>query len=774
MNKKDKSMKRMIVQEIEIGGKTLTLEYGRFAEQADSAILARFGDTMVLVTAVSAPLKADLDYFPLTVDYLERLYAGGKIKGSRWVKREGRPSDDEILSARLIDRSIRPLFPKGYKRDVQVVATVLSVDSENDPAILSVVAASAALATSRIPWNGPVGALKVGTKNGDYFANPTDSELDFSDLDLILSCGRENILMLEAGARQIPEERLLGAIAYGQEEARKIIDGIEKLAKAVGKEKEKVVDRTDKELISLIDKKFGKEIENFAVANASKEGSSGNDDLKQAIIEEVGKEKAHLVGGTIDAVLKKKVRAMIVGGKRLDGRSPDAIREISSDVGILPRTHGSAVFQRGQTQVLTATTLGSPTLEQLIESAEGEETKRYIHHYSMPPYSTGETGRVGSPSRREIGHGALAERALVPVIPSQDVFPYTIRVVSEVMSSNGSTSMASTCGSTLSLMDAGVPIVAPVSGIAMGLVVEPSAGSGQGEKVVILSDIMGIEDGCGDMDFKVAGTTSGVTAIQLDVKTQSLTLEILKQALAQAREGRLSILEKMLGTLSESRPKISQYAPKITVVHVPTDKIGEIIGPGGRNIKKIMLETGAGVDIEDDGSVTVSGVSEESVEKAKNWIEGMVKEVEPGEIYEGVVRRIQSFGAFVEILPGKDGLVHVSDLSDEYVSDPSDVVSIGQTVKVRVKEIDDLGRINLTMRESDERKAMPEGMAPRERRDFSSTGRPASGWGGRGGRGMGGRDRDRGRGRSGGDRRGPSRAPHFPASRYLAEKDKRF
>lgn len=769
--------KKLVSVEIEVGGKTLTLEHGRFAQQADSAILARYGDTVVFVTVVAAPLDRELDYFPLSVEYMEKLYAGGKIKGSRWVKREGRPGDDEILRARLIDRSIRPLFPKAYKKDVQVIATVLSVDGENDPAILAIVAASAAIATSKLPWDGPIGAVTVGTRDGNYFANPTDSQMELSDLDLVVCAGRENILMIEAGAKQVPEEKILEALLFGQKEIRGIIEGIEELAKKVGVTKDKVEVHDEKELVSLIDKKFGEQIDQWTVANASRESGGDGGELKQAIIEEVGIEKATLVPAAIENVVKKRLRAKILSGARLDGRRHDEVRPISCEVGLLPRTHGSAVFQRGQTQALTTTTLGSPTLGQLIETAEGEETKQYIHHYAMPPYSTGETGRVGSPSRREIGHGALAERALLPVIPKQDTFPYTIRVVSEIMSSNGSTSMASTCGSTLSLMDAGVPIASPVSGIAMGLIIE-------GDKVAILSDIMGIEDGNGDMDFKVAGTAGGVTAIQLDVKTQNLTLELLRKALVQAKVGRMFILDTMLAAIPEPRAKVSQYAPKIIVVKVPTDRIGEIIGPGGRNIKKIMAETGADLDIEDDGSVTISGIKDDSVERAKTWIEGLVREVQPGETYEGKVQRILQFGAFVEILPGKEGLVHISDLSDEFVSNPEEVVEVGQKVSVRVKEIDDLGRINLTMRATDERKTTPSGMqqqAPRERQSFGlrtgGFGGPGPGRGGSRSGGMGGRGGDRGgrgRGDRDNDRRGPSRAPHFPASRYMTPKKDRF
>lgn len=735
----------LIKQEIEVGKEVLTLEYGRFAEQANSAILARYGDTMVLVTAVSSNLKQELDYFPLSVDYMERLYAGGKIKGSRWVKREGKPTDEEILKARLIDRSIRPLFPKAFKKEVQIVATVLSVDGENDPGVLSLVAASAALAVSNIPWNGPIGALRLGVKDNTPFVNPTDSELKFSELDLVLTAGRENIIMIEAGANQVSEEKILEAIAFGQKEIQKIIEGIDELAGKIKPTKQPVVETKDPELLNLVNKKFGDDIMRFVHANIAREGADISE-LKQVIIEEVGVEKAALVPAIIDQVMKKRIRALVLKGDRLDGRKHNEVRQLNSEVGFLPRTHGSAMFKRGQTQVLSTTTLGAPNLEQLIESAEGEESKRYMHHYSMPAYATGETGRVGSPNRREIGHGALAERSLEPVIPTRDVFPYTIRVVSEVMSSNGSTSMASVCGSTMSLMDAGVPVIAPVSGIAMGLVIEE-------DKVAVLSDIMGMEDFNGDMDFKVAGTKTGVTAIQLDVKTTDLTHEILQRALNQAREGRLFILDSMLNTISQPRTKLSTYAPKVVVTKVPVDKIGEVIGPGGRMIKKIMLETSAQIDIEDDGSVTINGVNEESVQKARDWIDGMVKEVQAGEKYKGIVKRIQPFGAFVEILPGREGLVHISDLSDDYVSNPEEIVSIGQEIDVTVKEIDDFGRVNLTMRAGTGPKAsMRQDGDEREEYRQTEGRRPFR-------RGL---DRSR-------DRRG-SRAPHFPASRYLQEK----
>lgn len=792
---------KIIRQEFELGGRTLTLEHGRLAEQASSAITARYGDTVVLVTVVAAPLKQDLDYFPLTVDFTMRLYAGGRIKGSRWVKRDGRPTDEEILTSRLIDRSIRPLFPKTYKKDVQVIATVLSVDGENDPAILAMVAASAALATSNIPWKGPVGSLKVGAKNGTFMVNPVADELEFSDLDLVLTTNKENIFMIEAGANQVPEERILGALDFGQKEAQKIILAIEELVEKVGIEKEKYEDEEDHELLSLIDKKFGEQILDFAKVNASKEGGSNSAELKQAIIDEVGpastakrgeEEKSAKVSVAFEKILRKRVREQILSGKRLDGRKHEEIRPLSCEVGVLPRTHGSAVFKRGQTQVLSVATLGSPSLSQLLETAEGEENKRYIHHYNMPPYASGETGRFGQPGRREIGHGALAERALIPVVPSEEKFPYTIQIVSEVMSSNGSTSMASTCGSTLSLMDAGVPIAAAVSGIAMGLIVEPvdsAQGKDKKDRIAILTDIMGIEDGMGDMDFKVAGTKEGVTAIQLDVKTPMLTLEILKKALDQANKGRLFILETMLSAISDSRKTVSKFAPKIVTTKVPVEKIGELIGPGGRTIKKLMADTQTQVDVEDDGTVTISGVSEENVEGAKAWIEGLVREVAPGEIYEGEVVRIQPFGAFVNILPGKDGLVHVSDMAEEFVKDPNDIVKLGDKVQVRVKEIDELKRINLSMRlDPSTDRPREDSTSPRLRGAGAARyGGETSSYGNRSrGRSMGSRPRrgddERPMYRSGlASRSGPRRdsglrqeggagGPHFPASRFMPNK----
>lgn len=767
---------KKVEKSIELGGRKLTLKTGVLAGQATGAVLASYGDTVVLATVVSSPPKMDLGYFPLFVEYQERLYAGGRIKGSRWVKREGRPTDEEILTARLIDRSIRPLFPKDYKEEVQVMVMVLSVDLESDPSILSAIAASAALAASPIPWKGPVGVVNVGLKDGKYSTNVLKSQKDDSELDLVVSATKDAIVMIEAGAKEVPEDKILGGIEYALGEIKSINGLIEDLAKAVGAEKAVVESKkVSPELVKQIEKLAKAKIPSIIDKMNNFEGgrSMEYEELIKAVQAQVTEEERSLVYDILEDIKKHIIRDMILGGKRPDGRKLDEVRPLSAEVGILPRVHGSALFSRGTTQVLSVATLGAPSMGQLIETAEGEEEKRYMHHYSMPPYSTGEVGRVGSPNRREIGHGALAERALEPVLPSLDVFPYAIRIVSEVMSSNGSTSMASVVGSTLSLMDAGVPLTGPVSGIAMGLILESD------KKYAVLSDIAGIEDFNGDMDFKVAGTQKGVTALQLDVKTLNLTLPILKDALAQAKKARELIMDKILETLPEARKAVSTHAPKIKVVKVPVEKIGEVIGPGGRVIKKIIAETGAQVEVSDDGSVNISSPNEESMNKAVTWVENLVKEVQAGEIYEGTVVRIQPFGAFVEVLPGKDGMVHVSDMGEGFVADPNDVVKIGDKVQVRVKEIDSLGRINLSMRMD------PSKDQPREERGSTGGGR---GFGDRG-RSGGGRSFSprsggarsggfRGGGDRGGERRfgdrGTSSGPHFPTSRYMDPKKKSF
>jgi len=691
---------------LDIGGKTLTLEIGLLAQQATSSVLARLGDTMVLVTVVMGSARSDIDYFPLTVEYVERLYAGGRIKGSRWVKREGRPSDDSILTARLIDRSIRPLFPKEFKKEVQIIVTVLSVDGENPPDILAINATSAALALSPIPWVGPVGGIRIGYikdptagSGQEYIINPSVAGADLSELDLIVSSIKGKTLMLEAGALQVPEDIALEGIKKAQAENEKIVAFIEDFAKKVGVKKETVKPDMDfTELVALLEKSYKDEIVELIKSRVNKESVGDSGDFIDKITEREKTKDADfnidekMIAKAVEYVMFKNIRKKTLSfGVRPDGRKIDEIRPISCQTSVLPRTHGSAIFNRGETQALTVVTLGSPRLEQLIESPEGEESKKYIHHYSMPPYSLGETGRIGFPSRREIGHGALVERALMGVIPSQTEFPYTIRVVSEILSSNGSTSMASTCGSTLALMDAGVPIKKPVAGIAMGMVSEK-------DKYVLLTDILGLEDFSGDMDFKVAGTDSGITAIQLDVKILGLTLDQIKEVFERAKKARLNILEKMVAVVGEGRKDVSEYAPKIEQLPIPVDKIGEVIGPGGRVIKNIIAQTGATVDVEDDGIVTISGTDKDSVAKALEWVKGITREVKVGEIFkEGEVKRILPFGAFVEFLPGKEGMVHVSKMAEGFINNPSDVVQIGQKVKVKVIEIDEQGRTNLSM-----------------------------------------------------------------------------
>jgi len=688
---------KIISKSIKIGGKELLLEAGRFAGQANAAVIARYGDTMVLATVVSSSPREDLDYFPLHVEYIERLYAGGRIKGSRWVKREGRPSEEATLTARLIDRSVRPLFPEGYKNEVQVIITVLSVDAENDADIPAICATSAALAISDIPWDGPVGAVRVGfvPRNGEetFIVNPTYQDLKYSEMDLIISGTQDAVIMIEGGAKGIPEKTILKALQFAQEEAAKVVQLIKVLQKEVGQKKQSFKEeKLDATLVKKIEKEVGRDLERLVPQLATeKESRESLEELKAALVEKYEEEKRTTILKVVEELIKKTIRtAILEKGKRPDGRKPEEIRPLKIEVGILPRTHGSAMFARGNTQVLTVTTLGSPSLEQLIESMTGEETKRYIHHYYMPPFSVGDTGRLGWPSRREIGHGALAEKALELVIPAEEKFPYTIRVVSEIMSSNGSTSMAAVCGSTLSLMDAGVPIKEPVAGMAMGLV-------SKNGKTVILSDILGLEDFHGDIDFKIAGTREGITALQMDVKIRHLTPKLLEKIIIQARQGRVYILDEMVKVLPASRAQISKFAPKISILHIPVEKIGEVIGPGGRTIREIIEKTGAAVDIEDDGTVNISGTDKESVDQAIAWIKGLTREIKAGETFEGTVRRIQPFGAFVEIGPGKEGLVHVSQMSTKYVSDPKKVVSIGQKVKVRVREVDERGRINLSM-----------------------------------------------------------------------------
>ncbi len=711
-----KKGKNMAVQTIEriIGTEKMSFETGRMALQANSAVLARLGDTVVLATCVMTDKPRDLDYFPLLVDYEERLYAAGKIKGSRWVKREGRATDDAILSGRVIDRTLRPLFPYGMRNDVQVVVTVLSVDMQNDPDMLAVVAASTALTISDIPFDGPVAAVRVGKINGQYVVNPTHEQREKSSMDLVVSGTGEHILMVEMGAELVSEVDIVEGVKFAQKFLGELVEMQNQWRTEIGKEKaaaafvlpnESIMART-KELLTeekieaavYVKEKAEREERINAVLKEIEEIISVEFADKPEIIkqEKIAKE----VTFCADYILKKYQQKQILeNDRRVDGRRLDETRKISCEVGILPRTHGSALFTRGETQVLTVVTLGSKGDEQLLDGiedpAEGTN-KRYIHHYNMPGYSVGEVSPLRGPGRREIGHGALAEKALDAsgVLPAQKDFPYTMRLVSEAIASNGSTSMASTCGSSLALMDAGVPISKVIGGVAMGLVMDESNPS----NYKVLTDIAGIEDFNGHMDFKVTGSEEGVSALQLDIKVKGLTVEILAKALEQAKPGRLYIIQKMKEALPAPRPEMSPYAPRIVSFYIPVDKIRDVIGPGGKVINQIIAETGVKIDIEDSGLVMVCSVNEDGNAKAVKWIKDLTRQIQVGEEFEGKVVRIMNFGAFVELIPGQDGMVHISELANYRVNRVEDVVNIGDTLKVKVQEIDSQGRINLTHR----------------------------------------------------------------------------
>ena len=684
----------MHIFEMELGGRTLTIETGKMAKQASGAVLARYGDTAVLVTATaSAEPREGIDFFPLTVDYEEKLYSVGKIPGG-FIKREGRPSESAILFSRLLDRPIRPLFAEGFRNDVQIVATVLSVEQDNAPEIAAMIGASAALSLSDIPFNGPIGGVRVGRVNGQFIINPTVEQMEQSDLNLAVAGTADAISMVEAGANELPEDVILEAILFGHEEIKRIVAFVNDMVAVAGKPKREIALFSVPEDMEQAVKEYISDKLNEAVRNADKHSrDAAVDAVKAEAMEhfaEIYPEEDKKLSYIMHKTLKNIVRHMITDEKiRPDGRGIEEVRPITCEVDLLARTHGSALFTRGQTQALTITTLGAIGDEQILDGLGTEESKRYMHHYNFPAFSVGETRPSRGPGRREIGHGALAERALVPMIPSEDVFPYTIRLVSEILESNGSSSMASVCGSTMSLMSAGVPIKRPVSGVAMGLVKE-------GDNYTILTDIQGMEDALGDMDFKVAGTTEGVTAIQMDIKIEGLTKEILTDALAQARRGRMHILGKMLEAIDQPREELSPYAPRIITLQIHPDKIRDVIGPGGKIIKKIIEETGVKIDIEDDGKTFIAAVDMEAGKKAVKMIEDLVREVEVGETYEGKVTRIMNFGAFVEVLPGKEGLVHISQLAKERVEKVEDVVAIGDVVKVKVIEIDRQGRVNLS------------------------------------------------------------------------------
>lgn len=688
----------MQIYSMELAGRTLTFETGKMAKQASGAVLIRYGGTALLVTAtVSNEPREGIDFFPLTVDYEERLYAVGRIPGG-FIKREGRPTEKAILAARLTDRPIRPLFPENFRNSVHIVVTVLSIDQDCIPEPLAINGASAALSISKIPFKGPVAAVNVGLVDGNVVINPTVEESEHSKLNLVVAGTKDAIMMVEAGAKEVEEKLLLEAIIKGHEAAKEIIALQEKMVEEIGQEKMEVK-------VFEPDPVIAEEIRAFCW-DKIRETLKIEDKLKrenalEAVKEEtlnryleIYPENEEDIITSFQSLVKKNLRSMILYEKiRPDGRKWNEIRPVSCEVQLFERTHGSSLFTRGQTQVLNVCTLGALRDMQILDGLGLEESKRFMHHYNFPPFSVGETGFIRGPGRREIGHGALAERALEPVIPDENRFPYTIRLVSEVLESNGSTSMASVCASTLSLMDAGVPISSPVSGIAMGLIKE-------NEDIAILSDIQGVEDFLGDMDFKVAGTQKGITALQMDIKVEGISEEILQEALKQAREGYIFILNKMLETLKEPRPQLSKYAPRIITMQIDPEKIRDVIGPGGRIINKIVADTGVEIDIEPDGKIFIVAMDLETGRKAQQIIENLTAEVEPGRVYMGKVTRTEKYGAFVEILPGKEGLIHISHLDRFRVNRTEDVVNVGDQVLVKVLDIDEKGRINLSRKEA--------------------------------------------------------------------------
>jgi len=688
---------------IDVNGQEFKLQFGKLAHAATTSVFASMGETCVMVALTIGREKNDLDYFPLQIVYDEKLYAGGIIKGSRWVKREGKPTDDAILTGRVIDRSVRPFFPKSYRREVQIVITLMSVDKVNDPEVLATNAVSAALHVSPAPWKGPIAATRIACMKGDapevkYIINPDEqTKPDFS-MDLFVTSNNDKVVMLEAAASEVSDEVVKEGIKVAKIQNLKLIKFINSLREKIGMEKEVIEEKAvSDDLRKLLSGSYNQELKDileYKLAREYDDGSMTREVIKKILEKEEVEYVEKDFESAIDYLTKEMIRTnTTTTGKRVDGRGIDDIRELGAEVGILPRTHGTGLFHRGDTQVLSVATLGSPGLEQLIEGPEGQEKKRYIHHYNFPPYSVGEVGRVGFPSRREIGHGALAEKAILPVLPTKEEFPYVIRVVSEVLTSNGSTSMASTCGSSLALMDAGVPIKRPVAGIAMGIM------SKSDDEYVILTDIMGIEDFSGEMDFKVTGTTEGITAIQLDVKNMGLTDVMIDEILDRAKKARLKIIDVMNKAIDAPRVSVSKYAPSIQEVQVDKEDIGTVIGPGGKMIRGIIEQTGTEVNVDDDGRVTVSGVDRAKVEEAVQIIKDLVRSVEIGEEFSGEVKRLMNFGAFVEFLPGKEGLVHVSKMSSGFVKDPADIVKEGDKVKVKVLEVDSQGRINLQMTE---------------------------------------------------------------------------
>jgi len=682
--------------EMQLGGRTLILETGRFAKQANAAVMVRYGETVVLCTVTASNEPKDLDFFPLTVNYEERLYAVGKIPGG-FIKREGRPSEKAILSSRLTDRPIRPLFPEGFRNDVQVANIVMSVDQDCAPDIAAMIGTSAALSISDVPFSGPIGGVAVGRIDGQFIVNPNVAQQDISDLYLVVAGTSDAIMMVEAEANEMPEEVMLEAIMFGHDEIKKIVAMINELVNKAGKPKMAVKLHAVNDNANLEVREYAagqlKDAVKISEKHARQDAIDNINEATVTYFEQKYIETPELmkdVKEILHDIVKEEVRRLITHDKvRPDGRKLEEIRAIECDTNILPRTHGTGLFTRGQTQALSVCTLGALGDVQILDGIDPQESKRFMHHYNFPPFSVGEARPLRPPGRREIGHGALGERAMSKVLPSEVDFPYAIRLVSEVLESNGSTSQASICAGILAMMDAGVPIKAPVAGIAMGLIKD-------GDHVSILSDIQGMEDHLGDMDFKVAGTAAGVTAIQMDIKIDGISRQILQDALDQAREGRLFILGKMVAAIAEPRTSLSQYAPKIMTLNINPERIRDVIGAGGKIINKIIEETGVKIDIEQDGRVFIASTNEEMNQKARAIIEGIVRQVEVGEIYVGTVKRIEKFGAFVEILPNKEGLVHISQLSTERVAKCEDVIAIGDSITVKVTEIDQQGRINLS------------------------------------------------------------------------------
>jgi polyribonucleotide nucleotidyltransferase len=684
--------------EVDYHGRPLSIEVGKVAKQADGAALVRYGETVVLVTAVAAKdLKTDSDFFPLTVDYQEKTFAAGKIPGG-FFKREGRPSEKEILTCRLIDRSIRPLFSEGLRCETQVIATVLSADRENDPDVVAMLGASIALQVSDIPFNGPLAGVRIGRIKGQWVVNPTQSQLLESDTDIFLSGSRDAIVMVEGGAKMVPEDEILEALFKGHEAIQPLLQIQEEIRAEVGKPKREVpLAELDPAVVRRVEQLAQSKLQQAIEIPEKLERYKQIGDIKNEVVGQAQAEfptKEKDIKSAFDELKRNCFRNLIIQReRRIDGRGLKDIRPINCEVEVLPRTHGSALFTRGETQALVVTTLGTASDEQKIDALIGEHYKKFMLHYNFPPFSVGEVKFLRGPSRREIGHGNLAERALLPVLPAEDGFPYTVRIVSEILESNGSTSMATVCGGSLSLMDAGVPIAGPVAGIAMGLIKE-------GEHVRVLSDILGDEDHLGDMDFKVAGTRTGVTSLQMDIKISGVNREIMRQALYQAREGRLHILNIMSSTMASHRTSVSGHAPRITTLKVKPDKIREIIGPGGKVIRGIIEATGVKMDVEDDGTVTIASSDEAASRKAIEMVQKIAAEAEVGKIYKGTVRKIVDFGAFVEILPGTDGLIHISQLAPERVRKVSDVLKEGDEVMVKVLEVDKQGKIRLSRKEA--------------------------------------------------------------------------